>query len=99
MHEPSPVSRTDGAAWQSVAGAAAAVFADAAIVPGQVIATTDARHYVAIADQLYRFLPVRMRPEDVSRVHGRDERIAVAAHADAIRFYAAVIAGWTGAND
>lgn len=99
VHEPSPVSRTDGAAWQSVAGAAAAVFADAAIVPGQVIATTDARHYVAIADQLYRFLPVRMRPEDVSRVHGRDERIAVAAHADAIRFYAAVIAGWTGAND
>lgn len=96
VHEPSPVSHTAGAAWQAVAGAAAAVFPDAAIVPGQVIATTDARHYVAIADELYRFLPVRMRPEDVPRVHGKDERIAVAAHADAIRFYAAVILGWSG---
>jgi carboxypeptidase PM20D1 len=98
VHEPSPVSDAHGPAWDAIAGAAATVFPDAAIAPGPVIATTDSRHYMAIADQVYRFLPVRMKPDDLPRIHGNDERIAVSAHADAIRFYACVMSGWRGAG-
>ena len=98
VHEPSPVSDARGPAWDAIAGAAATVFPDAAVAPGPVIATTDSRHYRAIADQVYRFLPVRLTPVDLPRVHGNDERIAVSGHADAIRFYAAVITGWRGAG-
>jgi carboxypeptidase PM20D1 len=99
VHEPSPVSRAQGPGWNAIAGAVAAVFPDAAIVPGPVIATTDARHYVALADDVYRFLPVRLRSGDLERIHGDDERIAIAAHADAVRFYAAVIAAWRPVAD
>jgi carboxypeptidase PM20D1 len=41
-------------------------------------AGSDSHHFVDIADSIYRFSPVRAKPEDLSRLHGTNERIAVA---------------------
>jgi len=35
----------------------------------------------------YRFLPVRLSSEDLRRIHGTNERIAVKDYADMVRFY------------
>ena len=48
---------------------------------------TDSRHFERIADDVYRFLPVRIRNEDLPRFHGVDERISVEGYADSVRFY------------
>ena len=42
---------------------------------------------VDIADSIYRFSPVRVKPEDVARLHGTNERIAVANLGELVRFY------------
>jgi carboxypeptidase PM20D1 len=50
-----------------------------------------ARHYADLGADVYRFLPVRYGPDDLRRIHGIDERLAVADYADAVRFYARLI--------
>ena len=52
-----------------------------------VTGATDARYYQPLSPNVYRFLPVPFRKEDLERAHGVDERIAVDDYLDAIRFY------------
>jgi len=40
-----------------------------------------------VAEQIYRFAPVRVKPDDLRRLHGIDERIATANLAELVRFY------------
>jgi carboxypeptidase PM20D1 len=56
-----------------------------------MIGATDSRHMTAIADDIFRFSPVRARAGDLSRFHGTDERIAIANYAELIRFYERLI--------
>jgi carboxypeptidase PM20D1 len=90
--EPSPESSIDSPAFQTLARTIREVFPDALVAPSLVLGATDARHYATIAPgAVYRFLPVRLRPEDRRRVHGIDERVAVDGYEDAVRFYARLI--------
>jgi carboxypeptidase PM20D1 len=57
---------------------------------------TDSRHYAALSDRIYRFLPMRLGPEDLERIHGTDERIAVDNYAECVRFYARLIQNAAG---
>ena len=57
------------------------------VAPGLVVAGTDSRHFEGVADQVYRFMPIRFKREDLARVHGTDERISIAQLADMVRFY------------
>ena len=43
--------------------------------------------YAAPLDNNYRFVPARLEPEDLPRIHGTDERIAVDNYLEIIRFY------------
>ncbi len=54
------------------------------------------RHMAGVADNIFRFSPVRARAEDLTRFHGTDERIAVANYADLIRFYTGLIRNGAG---
>lgn len=56
--------------------------------PGLVVGGTDSRHYEEVADNNYRFLPYLMGPDDLSRVHGVNERMGLDAYAMMIKFYA-----------
>jgi carboxypeptidase PM20D1 len=46
---------------------------------------------VPLADNVYRFSPVRARPEDLARFHGTDERISIANYGQMIAFYRTLI--------
>ena len=48
---------------------------------------TDSRFFAGFTDNIYRFLPVRMAPNDLKRMHGINERIAVKDYEWGIRFY------------
>ena len=85
--EPSPVSDTTAASFNAVAASIQRAFPDAVVAPGLVIAGTDSKHYISISDAAYRFLPLRLTPEDLPRIHGTDERIAVDNYAEIIAFY------------
>lgn len=85
--EPSRLASLDTEGFRTIERAVREVFADALVAPGLMLAASDARHYDAVADASYRFMPMRFKPEDLPRVHGTDERIAVDQLADMVRFY------------
>jgi carboxypeptidase PM20D1 len=61
------------------------------VAPGLMIAATDSRHYTNVADNIFRFSPVRATAEDLRRFHGTNERLSIANYADMIRFYCRLI--------
>lgn len=89
--EPSRVSDTQSPGYRIVERSVRQVFPDALVTPFLVQATTDTPHYSEISDTILRFFPARLAAADLSRIHGTDERIAVANLAEVVRFYAQVI--------
>ncbi len=61
-----------------------------------MIGATDSRHYADIADNIFRFSPVRANSEDLKRFHGTNERLSIEGYADMIRFYRPLLANAAG---
>lgn len=89
--EPSAISSVDDEGFAVVRHAIAHVFPEAIVVPYLTVGATDARHYAGVARQAYRFLPIRMRAKDRTRMHGTDEQTTVEGFAEAVRFYMTVM--------
>ncbi|MFY9513055.1 MAG: M20 family peptidase [Rubrivivax sp.] len=85
--EPSKLSSSQSAPFQLIERTVREVFPDSMVAPGLMLAASDARHFDGIAEHSYRFMPIRFQPQDLQRVHGTDERIAVEQLADMVRFY------------
>ena len=86
-NEPTPISDVDSWGFETVARTVREIFPDVAVAPGLVLAGTDSKHYVSIADANLRFTPARLGPDDVSRIHGVNERIGIDNYGEIIRFY------------
>jgi acetylornithine deacetylase/succinyl-diaminopimelate desuccinylase-like protein len=63
-----------------------------------VIGATDSRHFEGISEHIYRFSPVRARPEDLARFHGTNERISAANLTELIRFNHRLVSQAAGAG-
>ena len=61
-----------------------------------MVGTTDSRHFVGIADNVFRFSPVRATNDDLPRFHGTNERISLENYAEMIRFYARLMRNCCG---
>ncbi|HWB76317.1 MAG TPA: M20 family peptidase [Nannocystaceae bacterium] len=88
---PSPTARIDTESFAALQRAILWVWPDAIVSPSLVVGATDARHYTAVADDVYRFLPMRLSEVDRARLHGTDERIGEAELEAGVRFYLAVL--------
>lgn len=89
--EPSQVSATDAPGFAAINKAVRQVLPDAIVVPGLVVTGTDSKHYESISNNSYRFVPMRMGPEDIRRIHGIDERIGIENYLEIIRFYIQIL--------
>ena len=85
--EPSTVSRTESELYRRLDRAIRSVAPEVMVAPYLVVVVTDARYYADLADDVYRFLPVRLELRDLERMHGIDERIAVRDYERAVRIY------------
>lgn len=85
--DPSRLSTTNSMGFTSITRSVRQVFPDAVIAPSLVVTGTDSGHYESISENSYRFVPMRVSPEDLKRIHGIDERISIDNYADIIRFY------------
>jgi carboxypeptidase PM20D1 len=94
--EPSTVSRTDGEPFALLERSIRQAIPDALVSPFLVVGGTDARHFHALSDAVFRFLPVRVDPEDLARLHGTDERVPVADYEAAIGFYRQLVMNAAG---
>jgi len=86
--EPSPI---DTPGFTALERTIKHTFPDAVVAPYLVVGATDAHHYQHLADGTYRFLPIVMRDDERSRLHGTGERTTVEGYLQAIRFYQELI--------
>jgi len=89
--EASKVSSTSSAGFSIISQSIKEVFPTVITVPNLVIAATDGRYYGAICDNVYRFLPIRLNQDNITAIHGIDEKIPIKEYKDAIRFYIQLI--------
>lgn len=80
--EGAPAASVAGPAFRLAAASISEVLPDAVILPGLVPGATDSRHFTGVADEILRFIPMRLGIDQFGGVHGRDERIAVEGLAD-----------------
>lgn len=84
---PSGVADTESRGYKAVAATIRQVFPGTVVAPGLVLAITDSRHYASITDNILHFSPIRLRPDDLPRIHGMDERISIEDYVAGVRFY------------
>lgn len=93
--DPSPVSDIGSSAYQLIATTIRAMAPGERlpVLPYLVMGGTDAKYWGAHSDKVFRFLAVPFGEGDVSRVHGVNERIAVADYAVAVGFFSRLLKG------
>ena len=94
--DPPPVTGTASPSYSALNRTIREVFPDVVVAPGLMVAGTDSRQYAGIADNIFRFSPVRANSEDLKRFHGTNERLSIEGYADMIRFYRRLIENCAG---
>ncbi|MEA4910197.1 MAG: M20 family peptidase [Anaerolineaceae bacterium] len=95
----SPISPTDVPFYADLAAATRKVFGNIPVAPFLFLGGSDARHYTSLCPNVYRFSPLIVSSETLARIHGVDERVAVDAMVDMVRFYSLLIRDWCGGED
>lgn len=97
-HNASPISRMDTRYYALLARSIRRVFGKTTLVaPNALVGNTDSMHYQKLlspsALNIYKFLPVSMKREDVKRIHGYNERISVEGLEKLVEFWFLVVRG------
>jgi len=77
----------EGSVYQALQESIMSHFQNVYVSPYLVVGATDSRHFIPIADNVYRFSPIEMNNEDLGIIHGINERIGVDNYLNSIRFY------------
>ena len=86
LTNPSPVSSIDSKAYKNLEQTIRNMFPESIVVPGLVGGGTDARYFYEISDDVFRFYPIRISPESMTRFHGIDEKISKTNYEEIIEF-------------
>jgi carboxypeptidase PM20D1 len=86
LTNPSPVSKIDSDAYRTLEKTIRSVFPEAVVVPGLVGGGTDARYFYEVSEDVYRFYPIRLAPDSMTRFHGIDEKISKDNYKEIIEF-------------
>ncbi|MCB1679595.1 MAG: M20/M25/M40 family metallo-hydrolase [Halioglobus sp.] len=78
------VADSQGSGFAVIEAAVAEVYPEAVVVPSMLMATTDTRHYIDLADNQYRFHGVVVKAQQASSIHGTNEYIAVESYEKSI---------------
>ncbi len=86
LTNPSPVSSIDSEAFKVLEKTIRDMFPNSIVVPGLVGGGTDARYFYEISDDVYRFYPIRIGPDSMTRFHGIDEKISKNNYREIVEF-------------
>lgn len=90
---PSPVSDVNSPAYQLLAETIRGMLPNEQppVIPYLVMGGTDAKHWGAHSDRVFRFLPVPLGESDRARIHGVNERVGLGDYATSVGFFARLI--------
>lgn len=78
------VADYSGGGFSVIAEAVSAVYPDVVVVPSLLVATTDTRHYIDLADNQYRFHGMMIETSQAASVHGTNEYVGVESYEKSI---------------
>ncbi|MBO9557063.1 MAG: M20 family peptidase [Caulobacter sp.] len=84
--EPSKVASTTSEGWKTLA-ALAGDESKAPVAPALMTAASDSRYMGPIADDIYKFQPLRLSVKDTEMIHGTNEHMTIANVERMVRFY------------
>ena len=84
---PSPVSQSDGDAWNKVTTAVASTWRGCLVTPYLMMQCSDSRHYRDLSDHVYRFSAMDLTAEERKTIHGHNERIRLDTANRTVEFY------------
>ncbi|CAN5300869.1 M20 family peptidase [soil metagenome] len=87
VNEPSAISPTDTPGFMAIKTSVKQIYGNIIVSPYLVIGATDSRHYKDVSENIYRFLPVGLTPDDLKLIHGVNERVSIENFKNSIRFY------------
>ena len=85
--DPSAVSPVDDPVFKTLAGTIRQIHTDTVVAPYLEVGATDSRHFQALTPRIYRFMPFVVAADDLSGIHGTNERIAIDSYLDGILLY------------
>jgi carboxypeptidase PM20D1 len=85
--DPSPESRVDTESFALLSRTIRELHPEVVVAPNLVLGGTDARYFREVSENVYRFGPNRVGPDDLKRAHGTNERTGVEDYLDSVRFY------------
>ncbi|MFL5386422.1 MAG: M20 family peptidase [Longimicrobiaceae bacterium] len=96
--EPSAVSSTASGSFRTLERTIRSVAPDVTVAPYLVVVVADARYFQDLSRNIFRFLPLRLTSEDLKRIHGTNERLAVRDYEQAVRIYRQLILNSSGSS-
>ncbi|HOW57743.1 MAG TPA: M20 family peptidase [Smithellaceae bacterium] len=87
----SPVAAVESKNYRVIEKAIRQVFPNVIVAPSLAIVASDARHFAALTPDVYRFAPMSLKFDDLARLHGINERLAVDNYVLMIKFYMQLI--------
>jgi len=77
--------------WREIKAALGKAFPGVPVLPFLMVATTDSRHYLEQSRNIFRFNPLLLGPDELSLIHGHDERISIENLELCLNFYTALL--------
>jgi carboxypeptidase PM20D1 len=93
IFQPSPASPTSGWSFKMLNDTIREIMPDALVAPTLVLGRTDCAYFVDLSPCCYRFVPQRIRSEELASVHGVNESLSVDNYGEMISFYIRLITG------
>lgn len=87
----SPVSNWNSQGYLIISKAVSEVYGDIIVAPGLMVGGSDSKHYAKAAKNSFRFNPFPLSAEELTRLHGIDERIKKEDFLNGIRAYIKII--------
>ena len=87
----SPVSNFNSQGYLIISKAVSEVYGDIIVAPGLMVGGSDSKHYAKAAKNSFRFNPFPLSAEELTRLHGIDERIKKEDFLNGIRAYIKII--------
>ena len=92
--EATPVSPVDTQAFEILDTVIRQVFEGVVVAPYLVLGATDSRYYADISDGVYRFSPYLIEQQDMKRMHGLNERLALKSLDKMVVFFHQLMQSW-----
>lgn len=89
--EPSPVSPSEGEAWQRLEAAVLHSYPDVVVSPYVQLGASDSRWFTAISENVYRFTPFELSLAERGTLHAVNERIKIRTWLQGIEFFRTLI--------